>query len=234
MERPFSLAARGSSSRRPAPTLTLATGLSLGPEIPLIVLAGMEGTSIGKRFRQSVLSCRVLNLAAASAAIAGFFGFPLAGAIFVLELPHSMSLQFFETLSSATLASIVAVVFNRLCSGAGMEGTFKYPYLNASFPSHIFVLAIIFEIFGAAVGTMYYTAVLFGKQVCHFHLRKLLTCSLGLEPKRATTNYGAIYDSYDLKQQRNRQLVLNTIDGNWYAKSKLYVHTDRQHFERRG
>jgi hypothetical protein len=35
-------------------TLALGSGLSLGPEMPLVILAGMFGTIVGKRFRQYV------------------------------------------------------------------------------------------------------------------------------------------------------------------------------------
>jgi len=74
----------------------MASGLSLGPELPLVLVSGMVGSFVGTLTRQSVLSARVLNLTAAGAGIAGFFGFPMAGALFVLELPHRMGLQYFE------------------------------------------------------------------------------------------------------------------------------------------
>lgn len=53
----------------------------------------MIGSWLGVLCRQSMLQARVMNLTAASAAIGGFFGFPMAGALFVLELPHRMGLQ---------------------------------------------------------------------------------------------------------------------------------------------
>ena len=68
----------------------MASGLSLGPELPLLLTAGMVGSWLGILCRQSMLQARVMNLTAASAAIGGFFGFPMAGAIFVLEVPHRM------------------------------------------------------------------------------------------------------------------------------------------------
>ena len=95
-------------------TIGMTSGLSLGPELPLILTAGMIGSFLGRLCRQSLLQARVLNLTAASAAIGGMFGFPLAGGIFVMELPHRMGLQYFEALSPATIASIVAVLINRM------------------------------------------------------------------------------------------------------------------------
>lgn len=46
----------------------------------------MFGSFLGKILKQSILQARVLNLTAAGAAVGGFFGFPMAGALFVLEM----------------------------------------------------------------------------------------------------------------------------------------------------
>lgn len=114
-----------------------------------------------------MLQARVLNLTAASAAIGGFFGFPMAGALFVLELPHRMGLQYFEALSPATIASIVAVLTNRLVTGNDVTGYYEYPFLNESLPSEIFTSAIIFGLFGGAVGILYAKAVMNLKHNIH-------------------------------------------------------------------
>jgi len=65
-------------------TLGMSSGLSLGPELPLVLTSGMAGSWLGIMCKQSVLQARVMNLTAASAAVGGFFGFPMAGALFVL------------------------------------------------------------------------------------------------------------------------------------------------------
>lgn len=67
-------------------TAGMASGLSLGPELPLILTAGMIGSWLAIICQQSILQARVMNLTAASAAVAGFFGFPMAGALFVLGM----------------------------------------------------------------------------------------------------------------------------------------------------
>ncbi len=137
-------------------TIGMTSGLSLGPELPLVLTAGMIGSGIGRACRQSLLQARVMNLTAASAAIGGMFGFPLAGGIFVMELPHRMGLQYFEALSPATIASIVAVLINRIVINDDVTGMFQYPFLSESLPSYIFKDAIIYGIFGGALG-MFYT-----------------------------------------------------------------------------
>ena len=141
-------------------TAGMASGLSLGPELPLVISAGMIGSYIGKRTRQSILSARVMNLTAASAAIGGFFGFPMAGALFVLELPHRMGLQYFEALSPATIASIIAVLVNRIITQDDVKGMFTYPFLSATLPSSIFGISLIYGLAGTLAGTIYTLSVL--------------------------------------------------------------------------
>mmetsp|Transcript_3413 Transcript_3413/g.4044 ORF Transcript_3413/g.4044 Transcript_3413/m.4044 type:complete len:1163 (-) Transcript_3413:71-3559(-) len=149
-------------------TIGMASGLSLGPELPLILTAGMIGSCLGRLCRQSLLQARVMNLTAASAAIGGMFGLPLAGGIFVMELPHRMGLQYFEALSPATIASIVAVLINRIVINNDVTGMFQYPFLSTSLPSYIFKDAIIFGLFGGALGMFYTFSVKKVKKYVHY------------------------------------------------------------------
>lgn len=150
-----------------SPHSQLLLGLSLGPELPLILTSGMIGSRLAVLCKQSMLQARVLNLTAASAAIGGFFGFPMAGALFVLEVPHRMGLQYFEALSPATIASIVAVLTNRLVTGNDVTGYYEYPFLSESLPSEIFTSAIIFGLFGGGIGILYAKIVLDLKHRVH-------------------------------------------------------------------
>lgn len=152
-------------------TAGMVSGLSLGPELPLILTAGMIGSSLGVVCKQSILSARVLNLTASAAAIGGFFGFPMAGALFVMEVPHRMGLQYFEALTPATIASIVAVLTNRLVTGNDVTGYYEYPFLNQTLPSSIFHDAIVFGLFGGAVGILYTKVVLVLKKWVHSFLK---------------------------------------------------------------
>ncbi|GAX26196.1 hypothetical protein FisN_16Lh013 [Fistulifera solaris] len=148
-------------------TLAMMSGLSLGPELPLVLTAGMVGSWFGLLCKQSMLQARVLNLTAASAAVGGFFGFPMAGAVFVLEIPHRMGLQYFEALSPATISSIVAVLTNRLIINNDVTGYYSYPFLSASLPSEIFTSAIVYGLYGALVGLLYGKGALLFKGYVH-------------------------------------------------------------------
>lgn len=141
-------------------TAGMASGMSLGPELPLVLTAGMAGSYLGIITKQTVLQARVLNLVAAGSAVGGFFGFPMAGALFVLEIPHRMGLQYFEALSPAIFGSIVAVLVNRMIVNNDVTGYYRYPFLTSTLPSSIFWHAIIFGVYGAGIGIGYAKGVL--------------------------------------------------------------------------
>lgn len=152
-------------------TLGMMSGLSLGPEMPLVLAAGMVGSKIALMTKQSVLSARVINLTACSAAIGGFFGFPMAGALFVLELPHRMGLQYFEALSPAVISSIISVIVNRIVLRNDIKGYFDYPFLEKSLPSSIFYIAVVYGLVGTLIGVLYANGCLYFKSWVHdwFH-----------------------------------------------------------------
>lgn len=168
-------------------TMAMSSGLSLGPELPLVLTAGMIGSWVGLLCHQSMLSARVMNLTAASAAIGGFFGFPMAGAMFVLELPHEMGLQYFEAVSPATISSIVAVLINRIVINNDVTGMFQYPFLNESLPSYIFKDAIIYGLFGGALGVIYVFGVKSIKSGMHHMIDDCSASKAKAEPTEEAT-----------------------------------------------
>lgn len=95
----------------------------------------------------------------------------MAGALFVLELPHRMGLQYFEALTPATLASIVSVCVNRFISGGEVKGMFKYPFLNETLPNDIYWVVIMYGFVGSIIGVIYAKGLLFLKHWVHdwFH-----------------------------------------------------------------
>jgi H+/Cl- antiporter ClcA len=45
-----------------------------------------------------------------SGGLAAFFGLPLGGALFVLEVPHRMGIQYFEALGPSIVCTIISVI----------------------------------------------------------------------------------------------------------------------------
>jgi len=82
-----------------------------------------------------------------------------------------MGLQYFEALSPGTIASIVAVLVNRMCSHNDVTGYYSYPFLTTSLPSSIFTSAIVYGIYGCLIGIVYTHGTKFLKLWVHdwFH-----------------------------------------------------------------
>ena len=53
------------------------------------------------------------------------------------------------------IASIVAVLVNRMVTGNDVTGYYKYPFLTTSLPSSIFSDAIVYGLYGSFVGILY-------------------------------------------------------------------------------
>lgn len=84
----------------------------------------------------------MFTLAGSAAGLSAFFGLPLGTTLFVLgmffscfprnlitkELPHSMSLQYFEALSPSIIASIVSVIVERILITGGVLGMIVLSY----------------------------------------------------------------------------------------------------------
>jgi len=201
-------------------TLGMSSGLSLGPELPLVLTAGMVGSWLGVISKQSMLQARVLNLTAASAAVGGFFGFPMAGAMFVLEIPHRMGLQYFEALSPATIASIVAVLVNRMIVNNDVTGYYNYPFLTATLPSHIFTTAIVYGLVGSGIGIVYAEVVMFLKHLVH----DLFHAPHGHDHEEEEG------DSEEEADKKKKQVSEGHQNGTG-EKIPLVVHTDAKHYE---
>jgi H+/Cl- antiporter ClcA len=60
---------------------------------------------------------------------AAFFGLPLGGAIFVLEIPHRMGLQYYEALSPAIVSTLVGVIVIKASTGTSLI-TSSYSEIN--------------------------------------------------------------------------------------------------------
>jgi H+/Cl- antiporter ClcA len=78
-----------------------------------------------------------------------------------------MGLQYFEALSPGTIASIIAVLVNRLVTGNDVTGMFRYPFLSFTLPSSIFFNAIIYGLYGSFIGVLYTIGMKYVKTSVH-------------------------------------------------------------------
>ena len=129
-----------------ASTLTVAFGGSVGLEAPIASTGSAIGSNIGRLFRLSPKSLRLLLGCGAAGAIAGIFKAPFAGIMFVVEV-------FLFDLSATTalpllLSSLAAAVVSYFLMGGSVQFSFQVtePFQLSQLPFYL-----ILGIFCAAV-----------------------------------------------------------------------------------
>ncbi|HEY9643403.1 MAG TPA: chloride channel protein, partial [Coleofasciculaceae cyanobacterium] len=76
-----------------ASLISIVAGGSAGPEAPLVQVNGSLGGWLGSQLNLALPTVRILTFCGMSAALGAFFGAPLGGALFALELPHRRGLE---------------------------------------------------------------------------------------------------------------------------------------------
>jgi H+/Cl- antiporter ClcA len=97
--------------------LSITAGGSAGPEAPLVQMIGSAGSWIGDRLKLRSDQIRTLTFCGMATALGAFFGAPLGGALFALEIPHRSSLEYYEALVPSILASIAGFLVFRSVLG---------------------------------------------------------------------------------------------------------------------
>ncbi len=122
----------GRISVRQTPAMILASlfsitaGGSAGPEAPLVQINGSFGGWLGQKLHLTLTATRVLTFCGMSAALGAFFGAPLGGALFALELPHRRGLEYYEALIPAVLSAILSFVVFRFNTGLTIGGMYHF------------------------------------------------------------------------------------------------------------
>ena len=109
-----------------ASLVSITAGGSAGPEAPLVQVNGSIGGWLGKKLKVSVAATRVLTFCGMSAALGAFFGAPLGGAIFALEIPHRRGLEYYEALIPAVLSAILSFAVFKLNTGLTIGGIYHF------------------------------------------------------------------------------------------------------------
>ena len=104
-----------------ASLLSIAFGGSAGPEAPLVQIIGSLGSWVGDRLRLYGSHVRTLTFCGMAAALGAFFGAPLGGALFALEIPHRRGMEYYEALIPSLVAAFVSFeVFRTLVPSHGV------------------------------------------------------------------------------------------------------------------
>ena len=162
-----------------ASLLSIAAGGSAGPEAPLVQVNGSVGGWLGSKLKLSLPTVRILTFCGMSAALGAFFGAPLGGALFALELPHRRGLEYYEALIPAVLSAILSFTVFRFTTGLSIGGMYHFDSIPPLTLMNLFQGAILGAI-GAAVALLFVLVFrLVGYLTAPLHHRTILLATLG-------------------------------------------------------
>ncbi|NEQ67256.1 MAG: chloride channel protein [Symploca sp. SIO1B1] len=106
--------------------VSITAGGSLGPEAPLVQINGSIGSWIAEKLKLTVQNMRVMTFCGMGAALAAFFGDPIGGPLFALEIPHRRGLEYYEAIIPAMVAGICSFGIFRLGTGLKVGGIYNF------------------------------------------------------------------------------------------------------------
>ena len=109
-----------------ASLFSIVAGGSAGPEAPLVQINASFGSWLGEKLGFSIDSVRKLTFCGMSAALGAFFGAPLGGALFALEIPHRRGLEYYEALIPAVVSATTSFVVFRFSTGEKIGGIYHF------------------------------------------------------------------------------------------------------------
>ena len=106
-----------------ASLFTILSGASLGPEAPLVAISAAVAGFISKKvFKQSNKNViRKHTFMGMAGALSAFFGVPLGGSLFALEVASRFGIEYFEHLIESIYAGEVCVVVFRSLAGLPLQ-----------------------------------------------------------------------------------------------------------------
>lgn len=106
--------------------VSITAGGSLGPEAPLVQINGSVGSWLAEKLKLSIESTRIMTFCGMGAALAAFFGDPVGGPLFALEIPHRRGLEYYEAIIPAMVAGICSFAVFRMGTGLEVGGIYNF------------------------------------------------------------------------------------------------------------
>ena len=174
----------GSIDMKQTPAMIVASLLSIAAggsaaEAPLVQVNGSIGGWLGGKLKLSLPTVRILTFCGMSAALGAFFGAPLGGALFALEIPHRRGLEYYEALIPAVLSAIFSFTVFRFTTGLSIGGMYHFDSIPPLTIMNLFQGAILGAI-GAALALLF--VVIFrtiGYLTAPLHHHTILLATLG-------------------------------------------------------
>ncbi|KAL3942908.1 MAG: hypothetical protein SGBAC_002980 [Bacillariaceae sp.] len=176
-----------------ASLFSILAGGSLGPEAPLVAICGAIGGFVSRKvFRQNHIDVvRKHTLMGMAGALAAFFGAPLGGSIFALEVCSRFGVEYFEHLVEAIFCGEICLVVFRGMSGLTIAPI--WDFTSEEYP-RIMEIQPTLVLYGAFIGLLgalaaYVFALFHWKVMGYFNSRGLMDNSRAVQ--RAL--HGAIF-----------------------------------------
>lgn len=161
-----------------ASIFSILAGGSLGPEAPLVAICGALGGFVSRRiFRQSSTNVvRKHTLMGMAGALAAFFGVPLGGSLFALEVCSRFGIEYFEHLIESIFCGEICLMVFRGLSGLPIAPIWNLtsamnPRITECKPIEVFMGAFI-GLYGALLA--YFFALFHWKNMEFFGKLNLL------------------------------------------------------------
>ncbi|GJD11718.1 hypothetical protein Gasu2_58470 [Galdieria sulphuraria] len=139
---------------------TVVGAMSLGPEAPIVTMCGMFSGVLSRRWFQvrDTDSCRRYVLSGMASGFSVFFGAPLGGSLFALEVLHRDGYEYFEHMIYAAWSGSISALISLSLSGRSFNGVWQFPPFGTCSVSSV--------AYGALLGLLgSLVAVLLGKMV---------------------------------------------------------------------
>lgn len=145
--------------------ISIGAGGSAGPEAPLVQIIGSFSSYAGDKLSISDEKVRLCTFCGMACALGAFFGAPLGGALFALEIPHRKSVEYGEAIFPALISSTVGFLIYR--SFIGYKGPIFHVASIESFPLKYFFYAILLAFIGSFAGSLFIYLFRLLKKIVH-------------------------------------------------------------------